>query len=130
MERIGDGEDFGYDDLPTSDRFPMLTAEGLAFTAAGLVLSSLFVGSLFQFLGLVVLDQGGQFGGAAQYAVFAGPTGVMAAAGAWLGRQAMRLLELDRVLRGVAAAAFVIGVVIAATTTVGIAVGFAVDQGF
>jgi hypothetical protein len=62
-----------------------------------------------------------------QYAIFAGPSGAMAAAGAWLGRRTMGDLELDRVLRGLAAASFVIGAVIAASAALGVVIGFALD---
>jgi hypothetical protein len=36
-------------------------------------------------------------------------------------------LELDRVLRGLAAASFVIGAVIAASAALGVVIGFALD---
>jgi hypothetical protein len=127
MERTGEGDNFRFDDLPAMDRPPVFTPEGRVLTAAGLVLSSLLVGGLFQFLGFIVLDRVGPYGEAVQYAIFAGPSGAMAAAGAWLGRRTMGDLELDRVLRGLAAASFVIGAVIAASAALGVVIGFALD---
>jgi hypothetical protein len=125
MDRTGDGEDFRFDEFAALTRPPLLTPETRALTAAGLVLCSFFAGGLFQFLGFLIVERTGGYGETVQYTVYAAPTGLMAAAGAWLGRQALGGLALDRVLRGLAGAAFVIGVVIAVATTVGIVAALA-----
>lgn len=130
MESIGDGNGHLPDeDLPWA-RPALLTSEGRCLTAAGLVLCSLFIGGLFQFLGFIVLDRSGGGSQAMQYTVYAAPSGLTAAAGAWLARQSLGTPDLDRILRGLAGAAFVIGVVIAVATAVGIATAFTLAPDF
>jgi hypothetical protein len=98
-------------------------------TGAGLVLCSLLVGGLFQFLGFLLLDRLGENSQAGQYAVYALPTG-LTGAGAWLARTALPDLVLDRILRALAVAALVVGTVIAAATALGIVAAFALEPGF
>ena len=82
MDAMGDAGELADDeDLPPGQQF--LTPEARTFTGAGLILAGLMSTSLFQFLSFFLLDQSsGNSSPTLQYAIFTGPSGLLAAAGA------------------------------------------------
>ena len=100
---------------------PLLDPEGRAVTAAALVLAGLLATSLFQYLSFFVLSNGNSSPEAwRQYAVFAGPSGLLALAGAVVGWP-VRRAEMSPGLRGLAVAATVVGTVVVVAVLAGIA---------
>jgi hypothetical protein len=111
MDSLGDGDELRYDDDVPPLREPFLTPESRAFIGAGLVLASLLGTSLFQFFSFFVLNDGGEPERWRQYVVYAGPSGLLAAAGAILGWP-VRDAATSPSVRGLAAAAVVVGVLV------------------
>ena len=124
MDTMGHADELGDEDVAV--RAPLLSPEARAVTAAGLVLAALMSQGLFQYLSFFVLGNQGSPDPATQYATFAGPMGVIAAAGAALGWQ-VRGLPLAPGLRGLGVAAAVVGTVITAAALIGIVVAFTGD---
>lgn len=141
MDTLGDAEpvddDGAFEEYDDGDggrgraaRPTFLTPETLAVTGAFLVLFSFFAGGLSQFLSYLVSNNGNGFDQAEQYAIYAGPSGAIAALGASMGWRATREAELDRWLRGLSGAAVITGVLVALLTAAGIGVAFtAGDRG-
>ena len=125
MDAMGDADeaDDGWDDeLRSLTGATVWTPEARVFTAAGLVLASFFSQGLFQllsyFIGGTDLGQGEQAVG------YAGPTAVLAAAGAFIGWPARRLLATPAI-RGLSVAAAVVGAVMALAAAAGIVAALA-----
>ena len=121
MDAMGDADELSDDEDPQPDRPPVFTPEAQVFTAAGLVLFAFFAGGLFQYLSFFAFN--GPQDPALQYAVYAGPSGVLAATGAVVGWRA-RMLDLGSHLRGVAVASAVVGALFAVVVVIGIAVAY------
>ena len=119
MDSMGDGDELQYDDDLPPDREPFLTPESRAFIGAGLVLASLLGTGLFQFFSFFVLNDGPDAERWRQYAAYAGPSGVLAAAGAILAWP-VRDVETNPSVRGLAAAAVVVGTLVALGVIVGL----------
>jgi hypothetical protein len=119
MDSMGDGDELEYDDDLPPDREPFLTPESRAFIAAGLVLASLLGTSLFQFFSFWVLNEGGDPDRWRPYVAYAGPSGVLAAAGAILGWP-VRDAATSPAMRGLAAAAVVVGALVAVGVLAGL----------
>jgi hypothetical protein len=119
MDSMGDADELAFDDdgFPPG-REPFLTPEARAFIGAGLVLASLLGTGLFQFFSFFVMNDGGESQRWQAYLSYAGPSGVLAAAGAILGWP-VRSAETNRSVRGLAAAAVVVG----ALVTLGVVAG-------
>lgn len=138
MDMLGDAEaveaeDGVYDEYDAggegATRLAWLTPETRAVTAISLVFFSFFASTPFQFLSFVVVDRNdGTFDAAKQYAVYAGPAGLVAALGALMGWRVAREVALDGRMRALAGAAVLVGLFVAAVTVVGIIVGFSVDN--
>jgi hypothetical protein len=127
MEELGQADELGYDDdVPQyHDRF--LTPEARAFAGAGLVLTSLLGTGLFQFFSIFILNDGdGERW--RQYLTYAGPSGVLAAAGATLGWPVHRAAT-SPAIRGLAAAAVIVGTVIVVAVIAGLITATTLDSG-
>ena len=99
---------------------PFLTDEARAITAAALVLAGLLATGLFQYLSFFVVNRNGDsLSPTLQYAFFAGPSGLLAGAGAVLAWP-VRRSAANRVLHGLAVASIVVGIVIALAVAMGI----------
>jgi hypothetical protein len=124
MDSMGDADELAFDD----DDFPpqrqvFLTPETRAVAGAGLVLMSVFSTAVFQYAVFLLFEgnDGSAMARTTQYLLLAGPTALMAAAGAGLGWSTRHRL-MSPGLRGVAGAAVLVGVVIAlsvAATAIG-----------
>jgi pheromone shutdown protein TraB len=113
MDSLGDGDELAFDDEPPARPVPFLTPEARAFIGAGLVLASLMGASLFQVFAFAVLnDNDPNADPWRQYLNYAGMSGVLAAAGAVMGWP-VRRAPTSASVRGLAAAAVVVGTVIA-----------------
>jgi hypothetical protein len=124
MDTMGDADLLAddEDDFPPQ-RQPFLTAETRAVAGAGLVLMSVFSTAVFQYAAFLLFEgsDGSAMGRTNQYLLLAGPTALMAAAGAGLG-WSTRNRAMSPGLRGVAGAAVLVGAIIVlsvAVTTVG-----------
>ena len=127
MENMGQADELGYDDEVPLDHEPFLTPEARAFAGAGLVLTSLLGTGLFQFFSIFVLNDGdGERW--RQYLTYAGPSGVLAAAGATLGWPVHRAAT-SPVIRGPAAAAVIVGTVIVVAVIAGLITVTTLDSG-
>jgi len=128
MESMGDADELGYDDELPEQHDPFLTPEARAFTGAGLVLASLLGTGLFQFFCFFIISDGGDSERWRQYLSYAGPSGVLAAAGAVLCWPVHRAVTI-RTIRGLAAAAVVVGTVVTASVVAGLIIVTTVDSG-
>jgi len=127
MESMGDADELGYDDELPQQHDPFLTPEARAFAGAGLVLTSLLGTGLFQFFSIFVLNDGdGERW--RQYLTYAGPSAVLAAAGAILGWPVHRAVA-SRAIRGLAAAAVIVGTVIVVSVVAGLIIVTTLDSG-
>jgi hypothetical protein len=128
-DTLGDADELGHGEEVAEHRAPLLTPEGRAIAGAGLVLMSVFTSSIFQFIGFLVLrsDNGGS--PAAQFALIAGPSAVLAVAGAALA-WSTRSRTLTPGLRGLAGATVVVGLTTAAVVVIGIIAGYAFGPDF
>lgn len=120
MDAMGDADeadDAWDDELRQLTWLSVWTPEAQVFTAAGLVLASLFSQGLFQFFAFFIGND--DLSPGQQALLFAGPGGALAALGAYLGWRT-RLLAPTPVLRGVSVASAVVGVVMALAATAGI----------
>jgi hypothetical protein len=122
---MGEADKLGYDDELPQQHDPFLTPEARAFTGAGLVVASLLGGGLFQALSFVVTD-GDEPEGWQLFLTFYGPRGVLAAAGAILGWPVHRAAT-SRAIRGLAAAAVIVGTVITMSVIAGLIIKTTVD---
>jgi hypothetical protein len=120
MDAMGDADeadDAWDDELRELTAERVWTPETQAFTAAGLVMSSFFSQGLFQFLAFFIGN--GDFSQEEQVIIYAGPTCVLAAAGALIGWRGRRLPATPTV-RGLAVASAVVGAVMALAAASGI----------
>ncbi|HEX7186943.1 MAG TPA: hypothetical protein VF423_01850 [Actinomycetes bacterium] len=128
MDAMGDADELEDDeDLPQQHE-AFLTPEARAFIGAGLVLTSLLGTGLFQFFSFFVINDGGDSERWRQYLSYAGPSGVLAAAGAIVGGPVLRAVTGASV-RGLAAAAVVVGTVITLAVVAGLIIVTTVDSG-
>jgi hypothetical protein len=127
MDAMGDAD--GWDDELQNETGPKVwTPEAQAFTAAGLVIVSLFSQGLFRFT-LFFVD-GDEFSAWKQSVVYSGPGAVLAAAGAFVGWNARRTPSTPT-LRGLSVAAAVVGGVMALVAAAGVvAAGMTAPDGF
>jgi len=128
MDAMGEADEFAADeDLRPVQQF--LTPEARAFTGAGLVLAGLLSTSLFQFLSFFLINRNdGSMSPALQYGIFAGPSGVMAAAGAAMAWPTCRT-HGGRMVHGLAVATVVVGSLIALAVAAGIIAAAAAPEG-
>jgi len=122
MDAMGDADEPDGDEDLQAHR-PFLTPEARAFTGAGLVFAGLMSTGLFQFLSFFLLDQNsGNSSPTLQYAVYTGPSGVLAAAGAAIAWPVRRWTgpSTSSSVHGLAIAVVVVGVVIAVSVTAGL----------
>ena len=127
MEKTGQDDELGYDDELPLDHEPFLTPEARAFAGAGLVLASLLGTGLFQFFSIFMLNDGdGERW--RQYLTYAGPSGVLAAAGATLGWPVHREATTPAI-RGLAAAAVIVGTVLVVAVIAGLIAVTTLDSG-
>jgi pheromone shutdown protein TraB len=99
---------------------PFLTPEARAFTGAGLILTGLLGTTLFQILTFLVLsNNNGNAERWQQYALYAGPAGVLALAGAVIAWPVHRQ-PVSRLVHGLASAVVIIGLVIAIGVVAGL----------
>jgi TRAP-type C4-dicarboxylate transport system permease small subunit len=128
MDSMGDAAELGADELSAEDQ-PFLTDEARAITAAALVLAGLLATGLFQYLSFFVVNRNGDsVSPTLQFAFFAGPSGVLAGAGAVLAWP-VRRSRGNRVLHGLAVASIIVGIVIAVAVTMGIVVAATESDG-
>jgi len=125
MDSMGDAEYFDQDDDVVAPA-PLLTAETRAIAGAGLVLISVVATTIFQFVSLLIFNRGQSTGPTTQYALIAGPSAVLAVAGAALG-WSTRTRPLSPALRGTAGAAVIVGGSIAVLVAGSIVLGYALD---
>jgi hypothetical protein len=125
VDTMGDADELGHDEDLPEQAAPLLTVEGRAIAGAGLVLMSTFATSIFQFVGFLIFNQNGQgVSPTTQYVLIAGPAALLAGAGAALAWSTRRQ-HLSPGLRGIAGAAVVVGVAVAALVVISIIAGYA-----
>ena len=120
---MGDADDWA-DELDDEDLAPgsqpFLTPEARAFTGAGFILAGLMGTGLFQILTFLVLSNNDGNGSRwQQYALYAGPAGVLALAGAVIAWPVHRE-PTSRLVHGLASAVVIIGLVIAIAVAAGL----------
>ena len=127
MDSMGDADELDDEDLPPGQQF--LTPEARAFTGAGLVLAALVSTGLFQFLSYFMINRNGSSPSPTlQYAIYGGPSGVMAAAGAVVAWPVRRWTG-HRAVHGLAVAAVVVGILIAVVVAAGVLVAATAPEG-
>ena len=128
MDAMGDADeaDDGWDDdhQEVTDR-SVWTPEAQAFTAAGLVVSSFFSQGFFQFLAFFIGSN--DLSQAEQAILYAGPTALLAAAGAYVGWRARRL-PTTPALAGLSVASAVVGTVMTVASAAGIVAALVNNQ--
>jgi hypothetical protein len=117
MDTMGDADELDDDE----DRPPAtqgFTPEARVLTGTGLLLASLLGTGLFQAASFFVFGGSNDRSPSEQYALYAGPSGVLALAGAVLAGSLWRR-PVGRMLHGAAVAVTVVGLVIAAAVALG-----------
>jgi hypothetical protein len=117
---MGDADELGLDEDLAPQSRPFLTPEARAFTGAGLILTGLLGGTLFQLLSFFVFNSNdGSTSRWQQYSLYAGPVGALALAGASLAWPVHRQ-PTSRSVHGLASAVVIIGLVIAVAVAAGL----------
>jgi hypothetical protein len=118
MDIMGDADELYDDDSYRPPATQGFTPEARVLTGAGLLLASLLGTGLFQAASFFVFGGNNDRSPSEQYALYAGPSGVLALAGAVLAGSLWRR-PVGRMLHGAAVAVTVVGLVLAAAVALG-----------
>ena len=122
MDFMGDADELAHDDDSHRPQASLgFTAEARVLTGVGLLLASLLGTGLFQAASFFLFGGSNDRSPTEQYALYSGPSGVLALAGAVLAAPVWRR-PVGRMLHGAAVAVTVVGLVLAAAVALGFVV--------